>query len=327
MSTRLPVLSFRIRADLYAQLAAMEKAGLPVDKAFSLLNVPASMQTRLTKARTFLRRGSELSVAGLRSGLFTELEATLIGAATSAGSPAATYRRLADYYSQRAGQARSIKSRLMLPAFVLIVSLFVQPLPALFTGTLGFGKYLLHVMQPLAALAAIAYIVMALPGRINRDPYTPTTAWIEKAICALPLFGKIYIRRNIRDFFESLALMLEAGLPILDALPKALAAITDRAIRSDFARIRPKIADGATLTQALADVFWLEDNQSIALIHTGEESGALPEMLFRYAAIETETINNFYREAAAWLPRIVYALIAVWIGYGILSGAGIGPRL
>jgi general secretion pathway protein F len=61
------------------------------------------------------------------------------------------------------------------------------------------------------------------------------------------------------------------------------------------------------------------------LIHTGEESGTLPEMLFRYAAIETAAINNFYREAAAWLPRIVYALIAMWIAYGILSGAGVGP--
>jgi general secretion pathway protein F len=263
----------------------------------------------------------------LRSGLFTELEATLISAATSAGSPAATYRRLADYYAQRATQARTMKSRLMLPAFVLIVSLFVQPLPALLTGTLGFGKYLLHILQPLAALIAIAYIAMSLPNRINRGVSTPTTAWIDKAIRALPLFGKIYIRRNIRDFFESLALMLEAGLSILDALPKALLTITDCAIRSDFARIRPKIADGATLTHALADVFWLDDNQSIALIHTGEESGALPEMLFRYAAIETEAINNFYRETAAWLPRIVYALIAVWIGYGILSGAGVGSSL
>jgi general secretion pathway protein F len=207
MSSSLPGLSFRVRADLYAQLAAMEKAGLPVDKAFGLLNVPAAVQMRLANARTFLKRGSDISAAGWRSGLFTELEATLIGAATSAGSPAATYRRLAEYYAQRAAQTNAMKSRLILPAFVLIISLLVQPLPALLAGTLGFGKYLLHILQPLAALTTIVYIVRSLPSRINRGETTPTTARIEKTIRALPLFGKIYIRRNVRDFFESLALM------------------------------------------------------------------------------------------------------------------------
>lgn len=327
MPTSYSLLSFRIRADLYAQLAALEKGGLPTDKAFALLDLPKPLQPRLVSARACLAKGMEIAASGLRSGLFTELDATLIRAATSAGSPAVVYRRLADYYTHRARQASAIRSRLALPAFVLIVALFVQPLPALLTGSLGFGAYLLQCLRPLIALGGIAWLATSLPDRINRGRSTPTRVWNERTLLALPLFGDMNKRRNIRDFFESLALMLEAGIPILDALPKAVETIRHHQIKSSFANIKKAIERGATLTQALSTIPFLENSPSIALINTGESSGALPEMLFRYAAMETAAINNFHEQVATWLPRIVYAAIAAWIAYGILTGAGVAPAL
>jgi general secretion pathway protein F len=327
MPTSHSSLSFRIRADLYTQLAALEKGGLPTDRAFALLDLPRPVQPRLVKARAYLAKGVEIAASGVRSGLFTELEATLIRAATSAGSPAVVYRRLADYYTQRARQASAIRSRLALPALVLVVALFVQPLPALLTGSLGLGGYLVQCLRPLIALGGIAWLVTSLPDWINRGPSTPTRAWIERALLALPLFGDMHKRRNIRDFFESLALMLEAGIPILDALPKAVETIRNHQIQSSFAKIKKTIEHGATLAQALSVIPFLENSPSIALINTGENSGALPEMLFRYAAMETAAINHFHEQVAAWLPRIVYAAIAAWIAYGILAGAGVAPTL
>jgi general secretion pathway protein F len=309
MPTSHSSLSFRIRADLYTQLAALEKGGLPTDRAFALLDLPRPVQPRLVKARAYLAKGVEIAASGVRSGLFTELEATLIRAATSAGSPAVVYRRLADYYTQRARQASAIRSRLALPALVLVVALFVQ------------------CLRPLIALGGIAWLVTSLPDWINRGPSTPTRAWIERALLALPLFGDMHKRRNIRDFFESLALMLEAGIPILDALPKAVETIRNHQIQSSFAKIKKTIEHGATLAQALSVIPFLENSPSIALINTGENSGALPEMLFRYAAMETAAINHFHEQVAAWLPRIVYAAIAAWIAYGILAGAGVAPTL
>jgi general secretion pathway protein F len=55
-------------------------------------------------------------------------------------------------------------------------------------------------------------------------------------------------------------------------------------------------------------VSYLQGSPALAFAHTGEQSGTLPEMLTRHAAIETEAIASFYEQLAAWLPRIVYAL-------------------
>src|SRR4051812_4717134 len=87
-------LAFRTRAELYTQLATMETAGLPFDKALGLLRLPRSDQPRLEAMRKLLAKGTEPASAGAKSGVFTDLEASLLHVAFSAGSPANTYHRI-----------------------------------------------------------------------------------------------------------------------------------------------------------------------------------------------------------------------------------------
>lgn len=320
-------LPFRIRADLYTQLAAMETAGMSFDKAFSLLSLAAQGQRRLTAARALLRRRMDFVEAGRRSGLFTEVEACLVQVARAAGSPAQTYRRLAAFYSMRAAQAAALKSRLLLPAFMLIVALLIQPLPALVTGSLSPAGYLFRIVRTLAVLASIGYVTARISVWLRHGPLSFASGLADRWLPRLPLFGGMHVRHNMRDFFESLALLVEAGMPILDALPEALQTITNTVIREEFACVRQSIEQGATLAQALSGLRYLGDERVIALVTTGEGSGTLPEMLFRHAEAETEAINRFHQELAVWGPRLLYGLVLGWIAAGILSGPGVMPVL
>jgi general secretion pathway protein F len=319
-------LPWQIRADLFAQLAAMEKAGLPATQAFALLKLPASLHQRVLNARKLLARGQPLAVIGRNSGLFTELEANLVEAATNAGSPAPTYRRLADYYTRRAVQLKTMRSRMIYPAVLFIAGLFLNPLPGLVTGSLSLGRYILRCTIPLMAIAVLIYTGKRLM-QDQEGPSTPTQDAIGKLAMHMPLFGKMFIRSNIRDFFESLALMVEAGVPILDALPKAVATVKLAPVREAFSHARADIMGGKTLAEALSGISYLEKGQALALINTGEGSGTLPEMLFRFADAETQAINLFNQQVVEWAPRIVYALVAFWIARGILGGGHIGTEL
>ncbi|MGZ3159663.1 MAG: type II secretion system F family protein [Burkholderiaceae bacterium] len=325
-TSHLSPLSWQLRAELFAQLAAMEHAGLPTDRALELLRIPAQYQQRVAMMRKWLARGADLSIAGHRGGLFTGLESNLIAVASNAGSPASIYKRLAAYYSERAIQLRAIKVRLALPGFVFVIALFVQPLPALFSGLASPADYLLHCLGSLAVIAAVACLYVNL-SRLHEGPPSELQTLIGRIAMAVPLFGKMQIRCNIRDFFESLALMLEAGMPILQALPKALDTMQLDVVKQAFADIHSRIEQGSTLTQALEDIPYLNNAQALALITTGEAAGSLPEMLFRYAAMETSAINDFNKQVADWLPRIIYAAIASWVAYGILIGSGVGHHV
>ena len=307
-STSLPPLSLHTRAELYTQLAALENAGLPALKAFATIKLARDVQPRLVQVQALLARRGDIALAGERSGLFTKLDARLIQVALNAGSPGRMYQRLADVYTLRAAQAATVKSRLMLPAFILLAALFIGPLPSLVNGAIGLGGYVWQVVRPLLAIAALYFIGCQLQAR-------------------LPVLSALQARRKQRDFFESLALMLEAGISMLEALPAALETIDDEKMRGEFAGIAPQVAKGATLAQALARQPDLRSGHLVSFVETGESSGTLPEMLFRHTALETDSINGAYEQLAVWAPRFIYGLVVLWMTYSLISGSGVASQM
>ncbi len=82
---------------------------------------------------------------------------------------------------------------------------------------------------------------------------------------------------------------------------------------------------GATLAQALADCDYLGEpgsrERALAFVNTGEASGTLPEMLLRHVTFETDAINERAQQLATWAPRVVYAMVVVWMAMGLLAPA------
>lgn len=321
-------LSLQIRAELFTQLGQMETAGLPFMKAMAVLQLARAAKPRLDTMKTLAARGMEPAKAGERSGLFTTLEARLIHAASSAGSPAGMYRRLGTFYTQRAMQVATMKSRLLMPALVLLLALCIQPLPLLIGGSIGVGGYAWQVVRPLMMLAVLFYGGRGLWQFLLNQAATSAAG---SGLLRLPLLGALVVRCNLRDFFESLALMLEAGVSILDALPAALDTLEVAAIRRELAQIAPRIARGDTFAASLKGLSYIGANNNgerlLQFVNTGEQSGTLPEMMLRHTMQETEGINLVYTELAAWVPRILYGLVACWMAYGLLKGGGVVPQL
>lgn len=189
------------------------------------------------------------ATAGETSGLFTKFDACLVHAALRAGSPVAVYRRPGEFYLKRALQMSAIRSRLLMPLLVLLLALRIQPLRALIGGTISSGAYLAHT---------------AAPHRVGRFFYAALVVEVRaRPICRFAAADPAFALSALRPaddapqpprFFESLALLLEAGVSMLDALSAALATVEIGAIRRDLARIAPRIEKGAGLAGALADL-------------------------------------------------------------------------
>lgn len=317
-STHLPS---RIRADMFFQLAAMEKAGLPAERAWGLLNLPTVPVARLQAVHKAVARGSNPAVAAQNAQLFTPLEGSLVRAATAAGSAAPAYQRLGEYCSQKAQNEGRIRSRMVLPAATLVLALLIQPLPQLVAGTLTAVGYLMQGLKPLIIVA----ILVTLAKLFLRS--SPSSRWLLK----MPVFGQALARRNALNFFESLALLLEAGVSMFEALPTAVATIENSTIRSAYARIKPSMLRGVPLSNALAQEIaepeFLGSAHVIEFVSTGESSGTLPGMLFRHVKAEAEALSAFWNQVSDWLPRIAYAAVACWMAYGLLTGGGYGPTV
>jgi general secretion pathway protein F len=320
-------MNLNVRADLFGQLAVMESAGVPFDKVLEILRLPPNEEARVKGTRKWIGRGLGIAEAGLRSGLFTPLEAALVRAATVSGSPERTYRLIADQCARRAARIKALKSRMTVPAMMIAVWIILGPVPNLVTGNLTLGNYLTRHLLPWIVVGATAYLMLKYFRRRQSAAHSSGGTLLDGFVASIPLFGPMEVRRNLRNFFDSLALLLEAGVPILEAFPLALDTVRNRALRSQLAQIKPRIEAGASFGQTLAGLSLFGRSQAYELIRTGEASGTLPRMLLRYSEAETAEIDRFDDLVVEWIPRLVYTSTAVLIGYGLIHGGAFMPSL
>ena len=305
-----------VRAQLFLQLAQAEAAGLSFDHAAAVMQLPAAGRTRLAATRALIAH-HELATAGERSGVFTRLESRLVRAATTAGSPESLYKRLADTYAARARQLAKLKVRLALPAIILVLAVMINPLAGLMTGSVTDLTFFFAAANPLIVVFLIASgTVWLLKRQVNAR--TPKS-WVR----AVPVAGRLVVRQNVRDWCESLALMLEAGVSMHEALPLAVDTASDPSMRHEFARIAMRVRGGAPLSRAMMGSPFLKDaatgDHAVAFVTTGESSGALPEMLMRLAATEAVAIEIRYEQLAEWAPRIIYGFALLWLALVIFA--------
>ncbi len=290
-----------------------------------MLELGPEARARVVAFRRLFARGTDPATAGSNSGLFTLFEMRLLRAAFSAGSPLPTYRRLADHYATAAAQQASMRSRLMLPAITLVIALFVQPIPQLYSGAISVGGYLARALLPLVVLGVLAVLAVRANARYSSGEAGPGRDGVSSALLRVPVFGRIHLRRNTRDFLESLALLLHAGLPLFEALPVAIATVDNALVREDLSSLMPAVQSGATLSEAVAALRLVDTVTLHAFVHTGEQSGTLAEMLQRYSDTETESLARIQSDLSAWLPRLFYAVVALWMAVQLLSGLPVRP--
>lgn len=318
-------LPYRVRADLFHSLSTMERAGLPPDNAFILVEHPRIGKERLRAFRRLLSRRIDPATCGMKSGLFTLFESELVRAALETGSPQATYARLASAYAGKASRLARMRTRMVLPVAVLALALFVQPLPLLASGAISGGAYLWRAIGPLLTLALLAGLALRVPLWFLSGALAPQRQLAERLLLRLPVFGRLHARRNARDFYENLAMLLQAGLPMLEALPVAKATVANSLLRAEFATILPAMRKGATLAEASAHLPLADTAILCSLIHTGEQSGTLPQILLRYTSAESAALDAFQQQIADWGPRLFYAMVCGWMASQLLSSPALLP--
>jgi general secretion pathway protein F len=310
------------RAAIHAQLAALERAGLPVSDALGMLRLGPGLQSRVAGAKRLLARGQNLAAAGAAAGLFTPLETTVLRAAIQAGSPAIAHERLASAATASARRGKQVRARLLLPLFVLAVALFVLPIPALMSGALGIASYLLQSVGVLlllaAALALLRYVARLHAG----GTVGPGRDAVEALLLRLPVFGEVLVRSQAQRFFENLALLVGSGVAMFEALPVATQTVSLLTMRADYQRLLPMLQDGMPLSLAVAALDYPGNPNVVGMIATGEGSGELADLLSRYAQGEGALVASRIDQLATWIPRIVYAILVVWIAQGVLGGFG-----
>lgn len=321
-SARHTILADSERARLHLQLATLEASGIPPQQALAMLDLPGPARARLRRAQALLQSGHDLAGAGRAAGLFTPIEAAVLAAASAGGSPAEAHRRLGERAQARHERLRALRGRLLLPGFVLVAALVLLPLPAVMSGAMSVGGWLLRSVLVLGLLGGLWAAARSLYRRQTAGEGGPGAGALEPLLLQAPLLGGLLRAGQVQRFFEHLALMLGCGLPAAEATRLAAGTLDIALIRDDFAAAVPALQGGASLQQCARGWRYATDPEVIGLISSGEGSGRLPELLQRYAESADRSLQARVDALATWLPRLAYAALALWVAWQLLGGGG-----
>lgn len=319
------IVDCQFQADLYLQLSRMEEAGLSAQMAVDILN---STSKKISKQLTFFKKhlhaGHSITDSGYKSGLFSKLDRDLLHAGEFSGNLGQIYEQLAMFYANKALRLKQIKSKLYLPFLILILFIFITPLPALFSNSISASFYLWTSLTSLMQITLLVYLVINLipwltTGSLRFLGLAPLVFQLQ---ISFPIISSCIYARQINLFMIYLGMMLSSGIVISDAVSKALDTINNPIIRKQFRPTVESIKNGTCLSESLRCVKNINEAM-IQKIVVGEESGRLAETITHFAKLDGEELAAQDAMLAEWLPRIFYIFILGFVGYAILTNSSI----
>lgn len=310
---------------LFAQgLARLLQGGVPLLRSLEIIGKEfkkSSFQVALIQIKESIQQGRSLSEALKECSSFPSYFIQMVEAGELSGNLDKVLQSLAEHLEREEERRRKTKEALAYPSLVLLCGLFtlivllevVIPkialvyedlggeLPGMTQAILILSRFLLPLTLGSSVLIALFFFAFRKKKEILL-PY----------FLKLPFLGNFVKRTFLTQFSSLLSLMLQSGIPILQAI-ESVGRTFGKGIDKDFSHILESLSQGKALSQSLEGISWCGES-TLALILSGEESGKLPEVLEQ---ISKETQKEIESQAHFLLKLLEPSLI---LGIGIIVG-------
>jgi general secretion pathway protein F len=319
------------------ELGMLLAAGIPLDRTLAILDgivVDGPMQGLPGQILDAVKGGASLADAlQSRSEIFPAFYVGMVRAGEAGGSLIAVLERLSNMLERSEALRASIRSALLYPLLVLILTglslvvlmVFVIPeFRPIFEGagdnlplttriviamsdlTLEWGWLMLVGL--LVALLALKRVSVSEAGRVRLD------RWLMGA----PLLGELVQRIETSRFCRSLGTLRANGVTLIDAVGIAAGTLTNRAVAQAARQTTGPLAKGEGLSAPMRRTGCFPP-LALQLIEVGEESGRLEDMLLQVADVYDKEVERSIQRLLALLAPTVTILLGCLIAFIIGS--------
>ncbi|MBB1627370.1 type II secretion system inner membrane protein GspF [Achromobacter sp. UMC71] len=315
------------------QLASLLAAGLPLEGALSATVEQAEKKhiaDTFSGVRADVRGGQRFSDAlSSRPRDFPPIYRALIKAGEDSGDLARIMERLADYIEARNALRAKVLTAFIYPAIVGVVSICIvvfllayvvpqvvsafsqarQELPWITRAMLAASEY----VRTWGGLNALAAALLFGVWRLSQRAESARLAWHAR-ILRLPMIGRFALGVNTARFAATLAILSDAGVPLLRALEAARQTLANDCLRRAVGDATARIEGGSGLGAALRQqkVF---PPLLCHLVASGEKTGTLSRMLDRAA----QTLSADIERRAMAMTAMLEPLMILIMGGVVLT--------
>jgi general secretion pathway protein F len=317
---------------VYRELASLLTAGIPLDKALSLLIDTPELQAarlRIAAIRDQVREGAGLSAAMVATGgSLSEMERAVLQSAERTGALGSMLERLADFMDEADALRERVQSALIYPSVVVAFGLCVSivmlgvllprmqgflgeaqaELPAITRAMLAVGRFGSTwggLVLLLLGAGAVAAVLRLRGDRSLRIVF-------ERRLAAVPVAGRGFcLLANLR-FARTFSELLQAGIPAIDAFALSGRATGSAWVESMVEREAEQVRHGDPLSDALARIHPLAETLP-GWVRVGEASGSLADLLGAAADRYEGRWTRFVSRGLTVLEPVLIALIGGFV--------------
>ncbi len=318
------------------QMATMLNAGLPLTDALNLLKLQSTplFGEIVGKILDDVQAGTALSTAlSKHPKVFNKVYIALVKAGESAGVMETILNRLADNLEKGRDFAGKVKGALVYPVIVFIgmigvmVLMMVVVVPKLTGLYKEFGSKLPMPTQILIAMSdfSVKYwwlaLIICVVAYLSFKKYLATPIgrkWWDGIAYKIPVMGPMQNMIMLTEMTRTLALLVGAGVSIVEALQVVSAATGNVIIESELRRIISKVEKGFPLSVSFAESesFIPIIGQMVAV---GEETGKLDDVLGKLSHYFESNSESAVKGLTTAIEPLIIILLGVGVGFLIFT--------
>ncbi|MCY2927505.1 MAG: type II secretion system F family protein [Planctomycetota bacterium] len=320
------------------QLSTLIDAGLPIVRSLRILEQqqkPGPLRMAIRMVADDVEAGTTLSEAMERSPkVFDNLYTSMVRAGELGGVLDVILVRLADFMEKAEALRRKVVSAMIYPLTVicfaiiivtgllkLVVPKFVDvfsnmhadmPGPTLFlmatSSWIEAGGWIVVLGAPFGLWGLIKLLNRTKAGK----------EFIDSLKLRIPVVGQIVAKGTVSRFARTLGTLLEAGVPILEAIHITRNTCGNAVYAGAMEKVYEGIREGENFADPLRRSK-VVDPMVINMIDVGEETGELDKMLVKIADTYDDEVQTLVASMTALMEPLMVVVLGGIVGFIVVS--------
>jgi type IV pilus assembly protein PilC len=314
------------------QLATLIDAGLPILRSLRILEEQVEsvvFKDIIAKIAKDIEGGSTLSEAmGKYPKIFDNLYVAMVRAGEIGGVLEAVLNRIAEFLEKRQAMIGKVRSAMMYPCVVLVIAtiivgfilikiipkfvdIFKQLGADLPTPTMILVNVSTIVSNNFIAVAIGVGVIIFIIRQINRTK--GGKYFFDSLKLKMPVFGAIFLKLAIVRFAGTLSTLINAGVPILQAIDIVRETSGNEVISRAMEQVYNSIKDGETINEPMreAKIF---PPLVCHMVAVGEETGAIDQMLSKVSEAYEREVDDTINALTSIIEPVLIVILGVIVG-------------
>lgn len=320
------------------QFATMINSGLSLLRTLNILSEQTEnplLARTIANLRDDVEKGSSLSGAmSKHPKVFNNLFVAMVRAGETGGQLDTVLMRVADNFEADYRLRQKVKSAMTYPIvvagiaalLVTIMLLFVVPTFAnMFTGlggTLPLPTKILLILSQQAKFLVPGFIVFAVVATIvykrARRASADARLRTDQIKLKIPIFGDLFQKVAVSRFTRTLALLLRAGVPVLQALDIVAESTGNEVLARAALDVKDSVRSGETMASPLTK-HAIFPPMVVQMIAVGEDTGALDAMLDKISDFYDQEVESTTEQLTSLIEPIMIAVLGGIVGAMVIA--------